>query len=389
MIVIKWLKNILFYLFLFILIYVLCFSIYAHFNVNSLELTPPKTAFDPVCQPNNLLPVDKNKKVVSILFVSGGGISGIVPLTYLNYIEKKTNKKISELFDVFSGTSTGSIIVSSLNIPDEKGHSKFTSENILNIYIKFSADVMRKDNVRQFLTLNGMLGPHLDINLLHNKLKKYFGNTQFKSLVRPTYVSSFNMNTAKIEFFNYNTCRNHFNYGEFYIADLIAANCAAPALFSAVTFNNPLLHKKVSYIDSAVISNNSFPFVFRQLLKTYPNAKKYIILYLDTGNFHISSLNLDRKRFDRWGYLNWVHPLIQILFESQSKQIHQGIIYLLEFFPKNKIAYHYFTSNSKANAFDTSKENIAFILNEAQVSLKQHQDELDEAIYELLQAKAQ
>lgn len=324
---------------------------------------------------------------MSILFVSGGGVSGIIPLTYLNYIEKKTHQKVSDLFDVFSGTSTGSIIVSSLNIPDEHGNAKYSSENILNIYIKFSAEVMRKNNVRQFLTLNGLIGPHLDINLLHNKLKKYFSNTQFKSLIRPTYLSSFNMNTAKIEFFNYNTCRNHFNYGEFYIADLIAANCAAPGLFSAVSFKNPLLQENIIYIDSAVISNNSFPFVFRQLLNTYPNAKKYIILYLDTGNFHISSLNLDRKRFDRWGYLDWVGPLIDMLFESQSKQIHQGIIYLLEFFPKNKIAYHYFTSNSKANAFDTSKENIAFILDEAQESLKENQDELDQAIDELLEAK--
>jgi patatin-like phospholipase/acyl hydrolase len=382
--VIQWIKNILFYLFLFILIYVFGFSIYAHFNLNSLELTPPKEAYDPICKNSSVLPVDESKKVVRVLFISGGGISGLIPLTYLNYIEKKTNKKSVELFDVFSGTSTGGIIVSSLNIPDAQGRPKFTAENIMDVYIKFSSDVMTPPKVRNYLTLNGLLGPQLDITLLHNKLSEYFKLARFKSLIRPTFLSTFNMNNARLEYLNQNTCKHGFKFGEFYISDMITANCAAPALFSSVTFKNPLRNRKISYIDAAIMSNNAFPFVFQKLVKTYPNAEKFVILYLDTGNYHISSMQLNKKNFNRWGYLQWVQPLINILFKSQTKLIHQGIIYLLDYFPKSKISYHYFSSPIKSDPFDTSNKNIQFILKEAQADLKAHQKEVDQTINELL-----
>ena len=73
------------------------------------------------------MPIDKFLKVlkdpatgvetVYLLTVDGGGIKGIIPLRYLQEIEKVMKKPIYELFDFAGGTSTGSIIVSLLTIP--------------------------------------------------------------------------------------------------------------------------------------------------------------------------------------------------------------------------------------------------------------------------------
>ena len=86
--IIQWIKNILFYVFLFVLVFALGYSIYAHLYLNTLELTPPTSAYHPPCHGDALFTINDKQKVVKVLLISGGGLSGIIPLTYLSYIEK-------------------------------------------------------------------------------------------------------------------------------------------------------------------------------------------------------------------------------------------------------------------------------------------------------------
>ena len=48
--------------------------------------------------------------MVRILSIDGGGIRGIIPATVLVEIEKRTERRICELFDFVAGTSTGGIL---------------------------------------------------------------------------------------------------------------------------------------------------------------------------------------------------------------------------------------------------------------------------------------
>lgn len=45
-----------------------------------------------------------------ILFLDGGGIRGLIQIEILEQLEKKTGRKITELFDWIVGTSTGGIV---------------------------------------------------------------------------------------------------------------------------------------------------------------------------------------------------------------------------------------------------------------------------------------
>lgn len=58
---------------------------------------------------------------VRILSVDGGGIRGIIPATILAHIEQETGKRISDLFHLIAGTSTGGIISLALSKPDSAG----------------------------------------------------------------------------------------------------------------------------------------------------------------------------------------------------------------------------------------------------------------------------
>lgn len=45
-----------------------------------------------------------------ILFLDGGGIRGLIQIEILEQLEKKTGRKVTELFDWIVGTSTGGIV---------------------------------------------------------------------------------------------------------------------------------------------------------------------------------------------------------------------------------------------------------------------------------------
>lgn len=49
-----------------------------------------------------------------ILFLDGGGMRGLIQIEILEQLEKKTGRKITELFDWIVGTSTGGIVALAL-----------------------------------------------------------------------------------------------------------------------------------------------------------------------------------------------------------------------------------------------------------------------------------
>ena len=57
----------------------------------------------------------------TILSIDGGGIRGLIPALVLAEIEKRTKKRVAQLFDLISGTSTGGILALGLCKDDGNG----------------------------------------------------------------------------------------------------------------------------------------------------------------------------------------------------------------------------------------------------------------------------
>lgn len=58
--------------------------------------------------------ISKNAGPFYILSIDGGGIRGLFPARLLKYIETELKVPLSKRFGMFAGTSTGSIVASSL-----------------------------------------------------------------------------------------------------------------------------------------------------------------------------------------------------------------------------------------------------------------------------------
>ena len=61
----------------------------------------------------------KKQKKIYILSCCGGGTRGIIPSLILDKITELTGKHPTDLFDIMIGSSTGAIITTILNIPND------------------------------------------------------------------------------------------------------------------------------------------------------------------------------------------------------------------------------------------------------------------------------
>ena len=69
----------------------------------------------PTSDMNDVIRVLPNTKQGGcVLFLDGGGVRGLILVEMLMEIERRTGRKITELFDWFIGTSIGSVVAAGL-----------------------------------------------------------------------------------------------------------------------------------------------------------------------------------------------------------------------------------------------------------------------------------
>src|SRR5215216_5033946 len=69
-----------------------------------------------------------------VLSIDGGGIRGIIPAMVLAEIERRTGKRIAEMFDRIAGTSTGGILALGLTKPGQDGGPEYSAKKLIELY---------------------------------------------------------------------------------------------------------------------------------------------------------------------------------------------------------------------------------------------------------------
>jgi patatin-like phospholipase/acyl hydrolase len=84
---------------------------------------------------------------------------------------------MSEVFDLLAGTSTGSILASSLSMPAANGSNKFWANDVTDVYLKNGTDVFTEYYVADttfvwgillFALIGGGLGYLIGLRMLTN-----------------------------------------------------------------------------------------------------------------------------------------------------------------------------------------------------------------------------
>jgi len=243
-----------------------------------------------------------------MLSIDGGGIKGLISLIWLNELDKRLSKPLCEYFDLFVGTSSGSLISCAL------AYGISTSE-IMDLFEKEGKFIFKPLSKRLYHTLKNPLGPKHSSSGLEAVLKNIFGNSKFGDIDKAVISTAYDASRGEpILFFNKDD-------KDLMTWEVCRASSAAPIFFKPhiMEYNG----KKCSMVDGGVVMNNPASFaMYKYLRERTDRAQRPFLLSVGTGS---PLYELDPESVSNWNYGNWLLNVTSILIDGASDAVHSLI----------------------------------------------------------------
>ncbi|WP_264731185.1 patatin-like phospholipase family protein [Wolbachia endosymbiont (group A) of Sphaerophoria taeniata] len=235
-----------------------------------------------------------------ILSVDGGGIRGIIPAIILAEIEKRTRKRVAEIFDLMAGTSTGGIVIAGLC---KKDKPQYSANDLVEFYREYGPYIFKSSFLRRsiFSWLNCAQYPHKNIEFV---LDKYFGDDILKNTLSNVLITSYDIHNNCPFFFK------SWKEGNIKLKDALRAATAAPTYFIPKHLKIDQIDRVL--VDGGVFANNPASCAYASGKKLFPNDD-IVLLSIGTGRTDRSIEYANSKRF---GKIGWIKPLIHVMFSS-------------------------------------------------------------------------
>lgn len=276
------------------------------------------------------------KKPFRILSIDGGGIRGIYPAHILKCIEDRLGVCLYDSFDMFAGTSTGSIIAAAIA-------SKIPTGDIVNLYQEHGKRIFSKKCRIPFIP--PVFDSIYDSSYLNSLLTSTFGTRQLGDITKPLILPSTNAADGIVHVlksaYSVDFTRDH----SVQIKDAVLASCSAPIYFPPHELKPYLLS------DGGLWANNpSLVAVIDAQRRLGVNQADIKVLSIGTG--HSKTAYGIKKR--RWGFVNgWRHKeFISFLLSLQSQSAHNYLSLLLR---KDQLLRLDFESDRPLSLDDCSK----------------------------------
>jgi uncharacterized protein len=343
-------------------------------------------------------------KKVRILSIDGGGIRGIISCIILKYIEEQLQKldhpdaKIGDYFDLIAGTSTGGLIAAILLYPDENKKARYTVQDALDLYAKKGDTIFHVSFWEQLINPFGLFNEKISEKNLEMQLNIFFGNLQIKDFIKPCLITSYDIEARKSKFFTSHDANESIE--NFYAKDACRATAAAPTYFEPAKIKS-IYGQEFTLVDGGVYANNpglcayaeARKIAFKEVLgddekANYPSVKDMIIISVGTGTV---SKPYHFKDFENAGKLKWITPLIDILLSSNVETVDYHLEKMFETLgPRNSKNYHRLMPelhNASPEMDDTSKENIAELIQSGLFFIEKNRAQLKSIAKKLIRNK--
>lgn len=383
------------------------------------------------------------KRFITV-FNYGGGLRGIVPATMMAEIERRTELRMAQMVDMFTGPSTGSILNAALTRPHRRrpGISQYKARHMVRFYEREARNIFPIDRFRDFRGLIhdfnnrtmkiGTLSKlfrhgHYDPKNLGDALYRLFGDAKMGDAVSSLVIPTYNIAGTALEVVEeagetdespVRVMNNFMDHGgrsvwirhligdaynptqhrtiDVTIYDAVMASCAAPSYFPCHDFSaydpNVNLWRQYHAIDGSIFDNPciSYHGVIRPHV---PKDQDLTMLVFGTG---YTGKSLTKDEWDQYGALGVVdpvndYPLINIFFHASESALMQAFSEDLghgNLFIFNKSIYD--DSNidgglPSQQIDDATPENMVRLKNFAMTILEENWKQLDDVCEMLVQ----
>ena len=248
-----------------------------------------------------------------ILCIDGGGMRGIVPVVFLQNLERAIRANggkadIASYFDFISGTSTGGLISLALTCEStilhknlEDGSTQINLTALLDNYMTMGTQIFQANT--SLFGLRQFVSDKYSSEGIQNLTQKWFGVTPMEQAKVPTLIMAYDLTNGQPQMI-----RSYAEEGSYPAWVAARATSAAPTFFSPCEYSGKLL------VDGGVIANNPTLYAYFEAKKLYPDCSRFHILSISTGgSYH--TMDKDSTK----GLMNWADQ-VSPMFDTAQKR---------------------------------------------------------------------
>ena len=324
----------------------------------------------------NIMSEENTKKKFRILSISGGGSRGIIPSLVLLKLEQITGRHPCEMFDLFIGTSTGAMISAVLNIPSdpppiasqdlaqENKPWKYSTKDLLDVYIKEGPIVFESSMWKKMTTINGIYGPMYYTKNRDERFKVWMGETRLKDMLKDVIFTSYDMCTKSPIFFKSRKARSE-ESEDFLLTDCIKAATAAPTVWPPHPIRDGL------YMDALYAKNPTMFSIIEAIHHYNLPTEDVLVASLGTG--------YSRKHVDPKKIITSGPSFLVEAFNSTINANTMSTMYMIRCLvkdPNNILDIDIPLSEEHMGITDVSKEHVNYLIKVTHEYMAEHEEEL-------------
>lgn len=312
-----------------------------------------------------------------MLSIDGGGIRGLIPATLLAEIERRTERPMSELFDLVAGTSTGGILALALTLPDSERRPAWSARDLIGVYEREGPSIFSRSLWHRIRSAEGLIDERYPVDGLERAFDSYLGRARLSEALTEVLVTAYDIERRAPYFFKRRNAQAD-AAADFQMREAALATSAAPTYFEPVKLERAGA-SYLALVDGGVFANNPAMCAFAEARRWQPDADVTLVS-LGTGEL---TRRLPYDDAKDWGLAEWAKPILDVVFDGVSDTVDYQLRQML---PPDR--YHRFqTSLDKADddLDDASEDNLQRLKQEAEELIAEEEERIERAC-ELLTA---
>ena len=231
-------------------------------------------------------------KYVRVLAIDGGGMRSLLALKCLEYLEKRSGRPVSELFDVMVGTSSGAFVVAALSVPLGHDTPRFTAAELIKEFPGLWSKTLKTPAIHPLLSLDGRTAPKYLTRTRQKVFQEFFGDTQVGAALTTIILPAFSTkeqvpfliasDMGKSTSFSGSNGRAITEAGDFFLADAVTAATCNPADSAPSKITNSARDQTETLVGATVYANNPSLLALGEAMLRHP-GKQCVLISMGAG----------------------------------------------------------------------------------------------------------